>query len=136
MRTVCTVLLAAVAITAASQTYAARRGIPAPDRTINLPGDRTVQQVRNAILNSAVRRKFAIESKSDGVIILSYPLNPGKFQARFEVKYDSYHVTMHLKESSGLDQGPCFEEPEKTCIHPNVSRWMNNHMTDIQSMLR
>ena len=65
-----------------------------------------------------------------------HPANPRKFQARFDVIYDSNHVTMRLKDSLGLNQGPCPGNPGVACIHPNVPRWMKNHLADVENLLR
>ena len=136
MKTAFTALALACSLAVSGQALAARTPVPAPDRTIALSGSQSADRVKTAILSAAAVRKFAVVSTANGRITLAYPANPRKFQARFDVIYDSNHVTMRLKDSLGLNQWPCPGNPGVACIHPNVPRWMKNHLADVENLLR
>jgi len=127
-------LAASLAVSGSALAFGAPR--PAPDRMIYLSGTQSLEQIGQAVTTAASFRKFAVESRRPGRIQLAYPAMPRKFQAHFEVVYDHHQLTMRYLGSYGLNDGPCRDNPGVRCVHPNVARWMKNHIHDVENMLR
>ncbi|MBQ9240864.1 MAG: hypothetical protein IJ164_05945 [Duodenibacillus sp.] len=136
MKATLTAALVAASLAVSGSAFAFGSPKPAPERIIAIHGTHSLEQIGQTVTMAAALRKFAVESKRPGRIQLAYPANPRKFQAHFEVVFDQHRLAMRYLNSFGLNEAPCKDVPSVKCVHPNVARWMRNHIADVENMLK
>lgn len=90
------------------------------------------------VKQAATLRKFRVADANGNRVRLAYPTGArsAKFEATFDVTYRDGKIWIELSSSRGLNEGPCSNGSNVTCIHRNVNRWMKNLAADLTTLSR
>lgn len=99
-------------------------------RAIDVPGNATMDQVEDAILDAMRNRGWSVHDRSRGEIIAD--LNVRSHFARVGITYNTGAVAIEYMESENLNYEVVDGEER---IHGNFNSWLTNLSNDIQRNL-
>lgn len=122
-----------------SRTQAAgsfTQGVYRPVEPIKVPEGLTLEQVRSAVINGALKRNWLVTPSENQTFMVSYTKNdPGKaYVIVLMVEYTASEVKINYVSSDNLQY--VLQSDGSILLHKNAIRWVSNLRIDINNSLQ